>query len=99
LDRSKGFTSIDRGICNSKPFALMRKKSYDEVATQIDKASAELTSIKLPESQQYLSSVMIYRRHREWEIGPRGHALRALAPYNERVLGDTSGERRALLAR
>ena len=45
-------------------------------------------------------STMLNRyRQREWEIGHAGHALRALALYNERVFGDKPGERRALLAR
>ncbi len=59
----------------------------------------ELTDPRIVSAINYLSSTMLNHRQREWEIGPRGHALRALALYNERVFGDKPGERRALLAR
>jgi hypothetical protein len=59
----------------------------------------ELTDPRIIRAVSYLNSVMIRNRQRDWEIGPRGHALRALAVYNERVFGDQPGQRRALLAR
>jgi hypothetical protein len=37
-------------------------------------------------------------RQREWEIGPRGHALRALALYDEYVFGGKPGKRNEQLA-
>ena len=58
----------------------------------------DLTDPRLVKSVNYLTSVLLDGEH-DWEIGPRGHALRALALYNERVFGDKPGERRALLAR
>jgi hypothetical protein len=59
----------------------------------------ELTDPRIVRAVSFLSSSMLKYRQKEWEIGPRGHALRALALYNERVFGDKPGERRALLAR
>ena len=59
----------------------------------------ELTDPRLVHAVNYLSTVMLNYRQKDWEIGPRGHALRALALYNERVFGDKPGDRRALLAR
>jgi hypothetical protein len=59
----------------------------------------ELTDPRIVRSANYLSTVLWNNRNQDLEIGPRGHALRALALYNERVFGDRPGERRALLAR
>lgn len=59
----------------------------------------ELTDPRIIRAVSFLSSSMLKYRQKEWEIGPRGHALRALALYNERVFGDKPGERRAMLAR
>jgi hypothetical protein len=59
----------------------------------------ELTDPRVVAAVNYLNNAMLGNRAREWEIGPRGHALRALALYNERVFGDKPGQRRAMLAR
>ena len=59
----------------------------------------ELTDPRIVRAVNYLNSALLKYRQKDWEIGPRGHALRALALYNERVFGDKPGERRALLAR
>jgi len=59
----------------------------------------ELTDRRIVSAVNYLCSMMLNYRQKEWEIGPRGHALRALALYNERVFGDKPGQRRELLAR
>jgi hypothetical protein len=58
----------------------------------------QLTDPRVIKSVNYLASLMLSYRTHKWEIGHRGHALRALALYNERVFGDKPGERRALLA-
>ena len=57
-----------------------------------------LTDPRMVKGISYLTNVLM-DNDRDWEIGPRGHALRALALYNERVFGDKPGERRELLAR
>ncbi len=59
----------------------------------------ELTDPRIVAAVDYLNNAMLSTRKDEAEIGPRGHALRALALYNERVFGDKPGQRRALLAR
>jgi hypothetical protein len=58
----------------------------------------DLTDPRMVKGISYLTNVLM-DNDRDWEIGPRGHALRALALYNERVFGDKPGERRELLAR
>lgn len=60
---------------------------------------AELTDPRVVRAVNYLNSILWNSRQQNTEIGPRGHAIRALALYNERVFGDKPGERRALLAR
>jgi hypothetical protein len=47
----------------------------------------------------YLTKLMMQNRDHEWEIGPKGHALHALAIYSERVFGDKPGTRDPILAR
>lgn len=59
----------------------------------------ELTDPRVVQAVSFLVNSMISNRQKDWEIGPRGHALRALALYNERLFGDKPGDRRALLAR
>ncbi|MGM0487362.1 MAG: hypothetical protein ACQESR_11450 [Planctomycetota bacterium] len=58
----------------------------------------ELTDPRIVRAVTYLNTMMLKYRRRDWESGHRGHALRALALYNERVFGDEPGERRDLLA-
>jgi hypothetical protein len=59
----------------------------------------DLTDPRLVKSVNYLTTLLLNNRSEDWEIGPRGHALRALVLYNDRVFGDKPGELRALLAR
>lgn len=58
----------------------------------------DLTDPRMVKGISYLANTLM-NNERDWEIGPRGHALRALALYNERVFGDKPGARRELLAR
>jgi hypothetical protein len=58
----------------------------------------DLTDPRIVRSVNYLASTLL-NGERNWEIGPRGHALRALVLYSERVFGDMPGDRSALLAR
>lgn len=57
----------------------------------------QLTNPQIVHAVNYLANVMITQRRHEWEIGPRGHALHAMALYNERVFGDKPGQRRVIL--
>ena len=59
----------------------------------------DLTDPRLVKSVNYLTTLLLNNRSEDWEIGPRGHALRALVLYNDRVFGDKPGELRTLLAR
>ncbi len=59
----------------------------------------ELTDPRIVRAVSFLSTSMLKYRQNDWEIGPRGHALRALALYNERVFEEKPGQRRALLAK
>jgi hypothetical protein len=45
----------------------------------------ELSNPRVVRATQYLTNVMIKHRYHEWEVGPRGHALRALALFRQRV--------------
>ncbi|MBM4090265.1 MAG: hypothetical protein FJ276_12710 [Planctomycetes bacterium] len=47
---------------------------------------------------RYLLSQIWDRRERNWAIGPRSHALRALVLYDQKVYLSKPGERRSLLA-
>lgn len=58
----------------------------------------ELIDPRIVRAVTYLNTVMLKYRRKDWESGHRGHALRALALYSERVFGDKPGERRDLLA-
>ncbi len=46
----------------------------------------------------YLADLLWEERHRRWEIGPRGHAIHALALYDERMFGGEPGRRAEQLA-
>lgn len=59
----------------------------------------DLTDPRVVKSIDYLATLLLNNRNEKWEIGYRGHALRALALYSERVFGDKPGERREMLAR
>lgn len=47
---------------------------------------------------EYLVDLLWRYRGREWEIGPRSHAIHALSLYDERVFGGQLGQRAAELA-
>lgn len=47
----------------------------------------ELTKPRMVRSVQYLADLMWTYRRTKWSVGPRGHAIRALALYNQRVFG------------
>ena len=42
---------------------------------------------------RYLTNLMVTNRYHDWENGPRGHALRALVLYDQRVFGTREGQR------
>jgi hypothetical protein len=65
---------------------------------------ASLTNEQLREprcikSVEYLTDLMLRNRSHNWEVGPKGHALHALAIYDERVFGDRPGDRANVLSR
>jgi|GEM_PF-880604 len=45
----------------------------------------ELSDPRIVKSVSFLTNLMTRHRYRDWEVGPRGHALRALALYHKRV--------------
>jgi hypothetical protein len=59
----------------------------------------QLRSPRVIKSVDYLTRLLLDNRHHDWEVGPRGHALHALAIYAERVFADRPGQRDAVLAR
>jgi hypothetical protein len=62
-------------------------------------SNEQLRDPRVVKSVSYLTSLLMDNREHEWEIGPRGHALHALAIYGERVFKDKPGQRDAVLAR
>lgn len=58
----------------------------------------QLLDPRLAKAATCLTALMWNYRGQVWEIGPRGHALHALALYDERVFGGRLGERNAELA-
>jgi hypothetical protein len=66
------------------------------VASLSDK---QLRDERVVKSVDYLTNLMMQNRRNEWGIGPKGHALHALAIYSERVFGDHPGTRPDVLAR
>jgi hypothetical protein len=59
----------------------------------------QLADPRLVRSLELLVSQLYDRRDQDWPIGPRGHAIRALALYEQRVYGGRLGERHHQLAR
>ena len=57
----------------------------------------DLLQPKVTRAVDYLTELMLRNRDHDWEIGPRGHALHALALYDERVFGSKPGDRAAVL--
>ncbi|MFP6618851.1 MAG: hypothetical protein VB877_05865 [Pirellulaceae bacterium] len=51
----------------------------------------QLKDPRVVKAVAYLSQLMYEHRSHEWEIGPRGHALHALAIYNQRMFGAGPG--------
>jgi hypothetical protein len=58
----------------------------------------QLTEPRMVKSVKYLTNLMLDNRHEKWSIGPMGHALHALAIYDERVFGGQPGQRGVQLA-
>jgi hypothetical protein len=53
---------------------------------------------RVTKSVSYLTELMLDNANREWSVGPRGHALHALALYDERVYGSQPRRRAGVLA-
>ncbi|MEE2640753.1 MAG: hypothetical protein VX768_09015 [Planctomycetota bacterium] len=49
----------------------------------------ELSDSRLIRAVDYLSSLMWSQRNTRWEVGPKGHAVRSLRLFYERVFADT----------
>jgi hypothetical protein len=45
----------------------------------------ELLDRRVVRSVNFLTNLMVQNRYHDWEVGPRGHALRALRLYHERL--------------
>lgn len=56
----------------------------------------DLTDARVVRAVDYLATIMAANPDREWEIGPLGHALHALALYNERVFVAHENEQKEL---
>lgn len=56
----------------------------------------ELQSPRMLKSIEFLTYCLVEQRQTDWKIGPRSHALHALAMYQERLFGITMGTRRNL---
>lgn len=50
----------------------------------------ELYSPRMLSTVEFLADAMFEERHNDWEVGPKGHALRSLAMFYHRALGDPS---------
>lgn len=61
----------------------------------------ELTDARVVQSVDYLATLLsnLAKKRQTIEVGPRGHALHALAIYSERVFGDRPGQREEILAK
>jgi hypothetical protein len=58
----------------------------------------QLTSTQITQSVDYLLQTIGRNPGRDWPIGPRSHALRALVLYNQRVFGAEPGKLKAFIA-
>jgi hypothetical protein len=58
-----------------------------------------LTDPQIVRGVDYLNALLSRNRHFDWNKGPLGHGVRALALYNERVYGHKIGYRQIELAR
>jgi hypothetical protein len=59
----------------------------------------ELVNPPIVVSVNYLTNLMLQNRYYQWKVGPLGHAVHALALYNERVFGQEPGRRNVQLAK
>jgi hypothetical protein len=57
-----------------------------------------LRSPRIQKSIEFVVNTLGKELDRDWPIGPRGHALRAIALYNQRVFGAEAGKMRAFVA-
>jgi hypothetical protein len=62
-------------------------------------SNEQLRDPRVVKSVSYLTNLMLRDRTHNWEIGPKGHALHALAIYDERVFGGKPGSRNEVLSR
>jgi hypothetical protein len=46
----------------------------------------------------YLAGILLDHSSRQWSIGPLGHAVHALAMYNERAFGESASRSRSNIA-
>jgi len=60
---------------------------------------AELTNPRVTKAVNYLAGILIAGERRSWEVGPRGHALHALAIYDERLFKKRDRRNTAQVAR
>ena len=58
----------------------------------------QLAEPRMVKSVDYLTTIMLENRNEKWSIGPLGHAIHALAIYDERVFGGKPGTREQKLA-
>jgi hypothetical protein len=58
----------------------------------------QLRAPRVERSVRFLLAQLLDRRDHDWAIGPRGHALRAMALYDQRVFGAELGTRRSQMA-
>lgn len=58
----------------------------------------DLKDPRVTRSMEFILSQVYKHRDKDWPIGPRGHALRALALYNQRVHGAPVGQMKNYLA-
>ena len=58
----------------------------------------QLVEPRMVKSVTYLNNLMLENRNEKWSIGPLGHALHALAIYDERIFGGKPGTRAVELA-
>ena len=58
----------------------------------------DLDDPRLEKAVEFLLSQVYDHRDEDWPIGPRGHALRAISLYNQRVFGAPTGQLKNYLA-
>ncbi len=58
----------------------------------------DLENKRLVQGVEYITNLLAEGKKTNWEIGPLGHALHALALYDERVFGGKPGKREVELA-